>query len=161
MQNDSSFGTQGVGARTNNPGNVGNTGIAEQSYPTWQDGVNAVASWLDRHRVAQAVAATPTPVQATTPAPVETAPQATPTPTDTSSTTIAPADASSISIQSTDTSSTAISSQDQIPTPTDTSSTPIQSTQPVSMVYKKMTPVKDIAIAKKTTPGKRTMSGIA
>lgn len=51
MQNDSQFGTQGVGARTNNPGNVGNTGFAERSYPTWADGVNAVADWLDRHRV--------------------------------------------------------------------------------------------------------------
>lgn len=51
MQNDSQFGTTGVGARTNNPGNVGNTGFAERSYPTWADGVNAVADWLDRHRV--------------------------------------------------------------------------------------------------------------
>lgn len=51
MQNDSSFGTAGIGARTFNPGNVGNTGYAEQSFPSWQDGVNAVAEWLDKHRV--------------------------------------------------------------------------------------------------------------
>jgi len=50
MQNDSSFGTAGVGARTNNPGNVGNTGVEERLYPTWRDGVLAVAEWLNRHR---------------------------------------------------------------------------------------------------------------
>ena len=49
MQNDSSFGTLGVGARTNNPGNVGNTGSAEQSFPSWDEGVLAVAEWLSRH----------------------------------------------------------------------------------------------------------------
>ncbi len=49
MQNDSSFGTLGVGARTNNPGNVGNTGTAEQSFPSWDAGVLAVAEWLSRH----------------------------------------------------------------------------------------------------------------
>lgn len=52
MQNDSQFGTTGIGARTNNPGNVGNTGYAEQSYPSWQDGVEAVANWLNNHRIA-------------------------------------------------------------------------------------------------------------
>jgi hypothetical protein len=66
IQNDSSFGTQGVGARTNNPGNVGNTGSAEQMYPSWQDGVSAVAEWLNRHRVAAV----------TVPAPSVPAPQA-------------------------------------------------------------------------------------
>jgi hypothetical protein len=51
MQNDSLFGTTGVGARTFNPGNIGNTGTAEYSYPAWADGVTAVAGWLDNHRV--------------------------------------------------------------------------------------------------------------
>jgi len=51
MQNDSNFGTVGVGARTLNPGNVGNTGTAEHTYASWQDGVSAVAQWLDNHRV--------------------------------------------------------------------------------------------------------------
>ncbi len=49
MQNDSNFGTLGVGARTNNPGNVGNTGTAEQPFASWQDGVTAVAQWLAGH----------------------------------------------------------------------------------------------------------------
>lgn len=50
MQNDSNFGTLGIGARTNNPGNVGNTGTSTQSYPSWDEGVAAVAEWLSRHR---------------------------------------------------------------------------------------------------------------
>ena len=53
MQNDSGFGMLGVGARTNNPGNVGNTGSEERSYPTWAEGVAAVAEWLSRHRQIQ------------------------------------------------------------------------------------------------------------
>lgn len=56
MQNDSLFGTLGVGARTNNPGNVGNTGSETRTYPSWQDGVTAVAEWLSRHH-AVAIAA--------------------------------------------------------------------------------------------------------
>jgi hypothetical protein len=51
MQNDSSFGTLGVGARTYNPGNVGNTGSSEKSYLSWDEGVKAVADWLNRHRI--------------------------------------------------------------------------------------------------------------
>lgn len=51
MQNDSQFGMVGIGARTNNPGNVGNDGINERVYPSWEEGVLAVAEWLDRHRV--------------------------------------------------------------------------------------------------------------
>lgn len=51
MHNDSTFGTLGVGARTFNPGNVGNTGSAEKTYSSWQEGVTAVADWLNRHRV--------------------------------------------------------------------------------------------------------------
>lgn len=50
MQNDSNFGMLGVGARTNNPGNVGNNGVEERSYASWDDGVLAVAEWLSRHR---------------------------------------------------------------------------------------------------------------
>ena len=51
MQNDSCFGTTGVGARTFNPGNVGNTGTEEHTYASWQDGVSAVAQWLSNHKV--------------------------------------------------------------------------------------------------------------
>jgi hypothetical protein len=47
MQQDSSFGTKGLGARNNNPGNVGQfdslgtQGVA--GYATMQEGVDAVA----------------------------------------------------------------------------------------------------------------------
>ena len=67
MQNDSEFGTQGVGATTFNPGNVGNTGYATQTYASWSDGVTAVAAWLNNHRVAVATTdvAPPVPVETT------------------------------------------------------------------------------------------------
>jgi hypothetical protein len=51
MQQDSNFGTAGVGAKTFNPGNVGNFDSGEKrNYGNWQDGVNAVAQWLNNHR---------------------------------------------------------------------------------------------------------------
>lgn len=51
MELDSRFGTQGLGARTNNPGNVGNNGIDERTYSSWDAGVDAVANWLNNHRL--------------------------------------------------------------------------------------------------------------
>jgi hypothetical protein len=51
IQNDSCFGTLGIGARTNNPGNVGNTGTVEKMFDSWDLGVTAVAEWLSRHKV--------------------------------------------------------------------------------------------------------------
>lgn len=51
MQNDSMFGTLGVGARTFNPGNVGNTGSKEVNFGSWELGVDAVAEWLAAHRI--------------------------------------------------------------------------------------------------------------
>lgn len=50
MEQDSRFGTAGVAVDTLNPGNVGNTGSATQTYDSWQAGVEAVAEWLSRHR---------------------------------------------------------------------------------------------------------------
>ena len=67
MQNDSQFGTLGVGAVTNNPGNVGNTGYATHTYASWQEGVNAVAEWLSNHRVSPLVTPPPTLPDPTTP----------------------------------------------------------------------------------------------
>lgn len=47
MQQDSSLGTAGKGARTFNPGNVGNTDSGtEVNYGNWQTGVDAVAKNL-------------------------------------------------------------------------------------------------------------------
>ena len=50
MELDSRFGTAGVAIITLNPGNVGNTGSSSRTYSSWQDGVNAVANWLNNHR---------------------------------------------------------------------------------------------------------------
>ncbi|PCI29857.1 hypothetical protein COB55_01410 [Candidatus Wolfebacteria bacterium] len=53
MQQDSSFGTAGLAVRTLNPGNVGNDdGGNLRIYASWQEGVTAVAEWLNRHRMA-------------------------------------------------------------------------------------------------------------
>jgi hypothetical protein len=50
MQMDSHFGTKGLGARTKNPGNVGNDGKRRRYYSSWQDGVHAVAHWIARKK---------------------------------------------------------------------------------------------------------------
>ncbi len=52
MQQDSNFGTAGKGARTFNPGNVGNTDSgAEVNYKNWQAGVDALANNLSKRVV--------------------------------------------------------------------------------------------------------------
>ncbi len=48
---DSRFGTAGLAVSTMNPGNVGNNGVDTRNYPSWQEGTNAVAEWLSRHRI--------------------------------------------------------------------------------------------------------------
>lgn len=54
MQQDSSLGTAGIGARNHNPGNIGQFDelgtTPTDGYKTWQEGVDAVASWLSRHK---------------------------------------------------------------------------------------------------------------
>lgn len=53
MQNDSSMGTAGLGAKTRNPGNVGNDDDGNiRTYQTWASGVDAVAAWLAKNRAA-------------------------------------------------------------------------------------------------------------
>lgn len=51
MELDSRFGTLGIGVDTLNPGNVGNDGTNTKIYPSWEEGVLAVAKWLDNHRI--------------------------------------------------------------------------------------------------------------
>lgn len=51
IQQDSSFATAGVAMATYNPGNVGNTGTETKLFPSWEEGVMAVAEWLSRHRI--------------------------------------------------------------------------------------------------------------
>jgi hypothetical protein len=51
MEQDSRFGTVGVAVGTLNPGNVGNDDSGNtRHYESWQEGVTAVAEWLNRHR---------------------------------------------------------------------------------------------------------------
>jgi hypothetical protein len=53
LQQESQFGTAGKGARTFNPGNVGNTDSgAEVNYGNWQAGVNAVAQNMAKRQIA-------------------------------------------------------------------------------------------------------------
>jgi len=52
MELDSRFGTAGIAISTLNPGNVGNNDSGEtRTYSSWDEGVDAVAKWLDNHRV--------------------------------------------------------------------------------------------------------------
>ena len=46
LHHESDFGTDGVGAKTMNPGNQGNTGSATRTFNSWREGVNATASNL-------------------------------------------------------------------------------------------------------------------
>ena len=51
-QQDSMYGTLGEGARLHNPGNVGDMDDGSTvDFGTWENGVWAVAEWLQRHRV--------------------------------------------------------------------------------------------------------------
>jgi len=51
-QQDTMYGTLGEGARLHNPGNIGDDDEGHTvDYVTWQNGVNAVAEWLSRHKV--------------------------------------------------------------------------------------------------------------
>ena len=58
MQQDSSFGTTGKAARTQNPGNVGNDDTGrEVTFSTWDAGVEAEAKWLSNNKASSVVAA--------------------------------------------------------------------------------------------------------
>lgn len=50
MRQDSGLGTTGKGARTFNPGNVGTWGGKVRCCDSWDQGVEAVAKWLKKHR---------------------------------------------------------------------------------------------------------------
>lgn len=50
MQQDSGLGTKGKGARSRNPGNVGTWRGRITTYSTWENGVEAVAKWLKKHK---------------------------------------------------------------------------------------------------------------
>lgn len=59
MAVESQLGTQGAGAKTFNPANIGNTDDGStNNLGNWQAGVNAYASWLSNHKVTAQQAAT-------------------------------------------------------------------------------------------------------
>lgn len=53
LLHESDFGTAGAATKTNNPGNIGNTGTSTQNFNSWQQGVNATAANIAK-RVAAA-----------------------------------------------------------------------------------------------------------
>ena len=82
MEQDSRLGTVGVAVRTLNPGNVGNDDAGNtRTYDSWQEGVTAVAEWLNRHRMSKG---TPTIPEETVLEPIATSTPLTITPTATS-----------------------------------------------------------------------------
>ena len=91
MEQDSRFGTVGIATSTLNPGNVGNDDAGNtRTYESWQEGVTAVAEWLNRHRISKIISEileSPSPTPETpsptpeTPSPTPETPSPTPTAT--------------------------------------------------------------------------------
>lgn len=81
MELDSRFGTVGIAVDTINPGNVGNDDSGNtRTYGSWQDGVTAVAEWLNRHRGSTTVPEIPgTSAEPTLPVATSTLPTIAPT----------------------------------------------------------------------------------
>lgn len=127
MEQDSRFGTAGVAVRTLNPGNVGNTDDGStRTYDSWQEGVTAVAEWLNRHRTSSLATELP---EETDSEPVATSTPSTATPTATSTTTTTTTTWTTVT--STSTPSTATSTPPTLTPPTDTAtSTPPTLTPP-------------------------------
>jgi hypothetical protein len=169
MEQDSRFGTVGVAVRTLNPGNVGNTDDGStRTYDSWQEGVTAVAEWLNRHRgstiipeipeeiVAEPIATT-TPNTATT-TPPTIMPTSTTTPSIATSTLIT---ATSTPITFTPTQVTATSTPvtatttppvTATSTPTDTSATPVTATSTSSTLNTATTTPPIITSTATSTP---------
>lgn len=56
MQQDSSLGTAGLGAKTKNAGNVGNDDAGNTvTFDSWGKGVDAVGKWLSNHKATEKV----------------------------------------------------------------------------------------------------------
>jgi hypothetical protein len=135
MQQDSSFGTAGLAVRTRNPGNVGNDDDGNiRTYDSWQEGVTAVAEWLNRHRGRTIIPdfVSPEPLAkeegpAATSTPITTTPTATSTPVITTSTTTTITNMPATSTSSTS-SPQVITPQTATTTPTTLTTTPTTST---------------------------------
>lgn len=57
LAHESNFGTAGAGAKTDNPGNQGNTGTSTQSFSNWYSGVLATAQNLSNRQQAVGITA--------------------------------------------------------------------------------------------------------
>ena len=138
IEQDSRFGTVGLATSTLNPGNVGNDDDGNtRTYDSWQEGVTAVAEWLNRHRVSQGIAeetivepiATPTDstssLQADLGQATSTPSVITPTATTTMSTT------TSTTTTATTTPATITPAEEPVPVVTSTSTTTITTPTPV------------------------------
>jgi hypothetical protein len=136
MQQDSSFGTAGLAVRTLNPGNVGNDDDGNiRTYGSWQEGVTAVAEWLNRHRITNEDSEETTPI-----IPIfdeEITPIATSTTTTATTTPIVPitGDITPITTSTTTTSTTTpiIPIFDEEITPIATSTTTTSTTTPITI----------------------------
>ncbi|OGL85817.1 hypothetical protein A3I37_03020 [Candidatus Uhrbacteria bacterium RIFCSPLOWO2_02_FULL_46_19] len=156
IEQDSSFGTAGKAVRTLNPGNVGNDDSGNlRAYESWQEGVTAVAEWLNRHRGSTIISEIPeetvlepvatstppiiTPTTTTTTSTVTSTPETIPVITSTTTTaTTTPATATSTEeispvITSTTTTTPAVSTSTPETIPVITSTTTI-STEEISPV---------------------------
>src|SRR3989344_1307843 len=107
MEQDSSFGTAGKAVRTLNPGNVGNNDAGDMvTYESWQEGVTAVAEWLNRHRGSTIISETPPiiiPITTTTTSTATSTPEAIPVITSTTTTTSTPITATTTPVAATST----------------------------------------------------------
>jgi len=131
MEQDSRFGTLGVAVRTLNPGNIGNDDDGNtRHYESWQEGVTAVAEWLNRHRASQEIPEETVlePTATSTPSFITPTTTSTPTITTSTTTTITNLPTTSTSTPMTSTSTPTISPS----TPTTTSTTTTATTTPVT-----------------------------
>ena len=51
LQQESQFGTVGLGAKTNNPGNYGNTGTSSMNFKSMEEGIKPVIKWAAKHKM--------------------------------------------------------------------------------------------------------------
>lgn len=159
MELDSRYGTQGLGARTFNPGNVGNNGFEERTYGSWDAGVDAVANWLNNHRIVQDVVTVNPPV--VEPVIFTTIPSATPTVT-LESISVSPDTATAVTSVATSTVvlNTASSTESVTNIPINTATTTATTTDPVIVETLATTtePIIDIATTTPNTTATSTES---
>jgi hypothetical protein len=158
MEQDSSMGTAGLAVSTLNPGNVGNDDDGNiRTYESWQEGVTAVAEWLNRHRISEDVPEVSPTTSTTTPM------TATSTPSTATSTApvVAPATTISTTTISTTTPTTATSSPvTTISTTTTSTTTPMTATSTPSTATSTAPVVAPVTTISTTTTSTTTPSTV-